>query len=465
MARRPTVTKLNVPLPDDWSVHVKLDFLTVISLAHRAITVTQSWCVNSRIARVRLAGDNNRLSTEVSLLREELRIKDARLARIPPASRPHYPPTERLAILALKAARAWNNSQAAKAFLVTASTIAHWQKRLDEQGANSLIEVPVPVNRYPDFVTLLVQQLKSVCPIMGRKSISQTLARAGLHLSASTVKRMLSKSIESPENGTTSTPSTETVGANESTESIKQSNTQTTKRVVTAKHSNHVWHIDLSTVPTSLGFWVPWFANSLSQVWPFCYWVFIIVDNYSRKAVYSEVFRKSPTAIVVTKALDNAIASTRKSPKYIVSDRGPQFRNDYMAWCKIRRIKPRFGAIGQHGSIAIVERFIRCLKTECTRRIVIPLNLKQFYAEITLYLTWYNEHRPHSSLGGRTPNEVSENRIPAKGSPRFETRPRESPTNGDTPVTISTRSTNIHLDISYLEGRKHLPIVSLRSTV
>jgi predicted RNA polymerase sigma factor len=192
MARKTTA---DVPVPDDWSGHVKLAFLTAISLAHRALTVTQSWCVNSRIARVRLAGDNNRLSTEVSLLREELRIKDARLARIPPASRPHYPPTERLAILALKAARAWNNSQTARAFLVTAGTIAHWQTRLDEQGANSLIEVPVPVNRYPDFVTLLVQQLKSVCPIMGRKSISQTLARAGLHLSASTVKRMLVKTV------------------------------------------------------------------------------------------------------------------------------------------------------------------------------------------------------------------------------------------------------------------------------
>jgi putative transposase len=191
--------------------------------------------------------------------------------------------------------------------------------------------------------------------------------------------------------------------------------------------------------------------------------VFVIVDNYSRKAVYSEVFRKSPTAIAVTNALDKAILATGRIPKYIVSDRGPQFRNDYMAWCDIRRIKPRFGAIGQHGSIAIVERFIRTLKTECTRRIIIPFNLKQFYAEITLYLRWYNEHRPHSSLGGRTPNEVSENRIPVKGSPRFETRPRASPTNSETPIPLSIRSSKLHLDITYLEGRKHLPIVTLRN--
>jgi putative transposase len=240
-------------------------------------------------------------------------------------------------------------------------------------------------------------------------------------------------------------------------------NTQTTKPVVTAKYSNHVWHIDLTAVPTSLGFWVPWFANSLSQVWPFCYWVFVVVDNYSRKAVYSEAFRKSPNAITVTKALDEAIGTTGKSPKYIVSDQGPQFRSGYQAWCDVRGIKPRFGATGQHGSIAIVERFIRTLKTECTRRIVIPLDLKRFYAEITLYLKWYNEHRPHSSLEGRTPNEVSENRIPRKELPRFETRPRASPTNGEKPIPLSKRSTNLRLDISYLEDRKHLPIVTLRN--
>ena len=47
-----------------------------------------------------------------------LRIKDARLVRIPPRNRPHYPPAGRLAILALRAARGWNTSQTAARFLV-----------------------------------------------------------------------------------------------------------------------------------------------------------------------------------------------------------------------------------------------------------------------------------------------------------------------------------------------------------
>jgi hypothetical protein len=107
----------------------------------------------------------------------------ARMARIAPANRPHYPPTERLAILALKAARGWNNAQTARAFLLTDMTIASWLKRIDESGSDALVRLPEPVNRFPDFVRQVVQQLKCVCPTMGKVRIAQMLARAGLRLS------------------------------------------------------------------------------------------------------------------------------------------------------------------------------------------------------------------------------------------------------------------------------------------
>jgi hypothetical protein len=48
------------------------------------------------------------------LLREQMRIKDARLASFAAHRRPHYPPTERLAILGMKAACGWSLKQTAK---------------------------------------------------------------------------------------------------------------------------------------------------------------------------------------------------------------------------------------------------------------------------------------------------------------------------------------------------------------
>ena len=47
------------------------------------------WPVNNWNARVRLKADNDRLRQELTLLHEEMRIKDSRMLRIPAQRRPH----------------------------------------------------------------------------------------------------------------------------------------------------------------------------------------------------------------------------------------------------------------------------------------------------------------------------------------------------------------------------------------
>jgi len=53
-----------------------------------------------------------------------------------------------------------------------------------------------------------------------------------------------------------------------------------------------------------------------------------------------------------------------------------------------------------------VERFIRSMRNECCRRIVVPMHVANLRAEVLLYLVWYNHHRSHQALGGCTPDEV-----------------------------------------------------------
>ena len=48
-----------------------------------------------------------------------------------------------------------------------------------------------PANKFPEFVAHLVRTLKMTCPALGKVRIAQMLARAGLHLGATTVGRML----------------------------------------------------------------------------------------------------------------------------------------------------------------------------------------------------------------------------------------------------------------------------------
>ena len=129
MRSRPTI-----PLPKQWSSRVRSGVLYTISLAHFSLTYTHSWAANSWNARTRLKQKNDRLRQELALVREEMRIKDSRMLRIPAQRRPHYPPTERLSILELRAARGWSRSQTARYLLVPPATVGAWMGRLDEEG-------------------------------------------------------------------------------------------------------------------------------------------------------------------------------------------------------------------------------------------------------------------------------------------------------------------------------------------
>ena len=157
-----------IPLPKSWKKHIRSAMLHVISLSHYADVYTRSWAVNSMNGRVRLKAEKDQLEEELALRSEEIRIKDARMARIAPHQRPHYPPTERMAILELRAARGWSLEQTARTFQVTATTIASWMKRVDEEGPDALVQLREPVNKFPDFVRYAVQRLKTSVPVDGQ---------------------------------------------------------------------------------------------------------------------------------------------------------------------------------------------------------------------------------------------------------------------------------------------------------
>ncbi len=160
-----------IALPQGWQQAVKSTMLHVISLAQYAVVHTRSWAVNSQVARVRLKAENDQLRQHAAHLTEEIRIKDARMMRIPAQKRPHYLPTDRMSILEVRAANGWSMQQTADAFLVTTATIASWMSRLDEQGADALVQNREPVNRFPDFVRYAVQRLKTLCPTLGQVKI------------------------------------------------------------------------------------------------------------------------------------------------------------------------------------------------------------------------------------------------------------------------------------------------------
>jgi hypothetical protein len=113
----------NIPLPRGWNRRAKSAILHILALSHYTFTVLLARAANSKNRQVRLRARIDRRDREIALLQEELRIKDARMERVPPHRRPHYVPLERMAILELRAARGWSARQAAERFHVSATTL------------------------------------------------------------------------------------------------------------------------------------------------------------------------------------------------------------------------------------------------------------------------------------------------------------------------------------------------------
>jgi transposase InsO family protein len=213
----------------------------------------------------------------------------------------------------------------------------------------------------------------------------------------------------------------------------------------------------LTVVPTGTGFWVPWLPFALPQRWPFCWWVLVVVDHVSRAVLGLEIHRNVPIAEEVQSSVDRVAHGCGQHPRHVITDKGSQFRAEsWRRYCRARGIRPRFGAVGRHGSIAIVERFIQAMKAECTSRILGPLADDVIRRELALFAVWYNAHRPSQALGGCTPQEVYEGLLPASGRSGIEPR-------SGWPVNARVnRVADLRLVVGYLEGREHLPIVELR---
>jgi len=137
-------------------------------------------------------------------------------------------------------------------------------------------------------------------------------------------------------------------------------------------------------------------------------------------------FTKNPTSDDVQQAMKRIIVNTGTHPRYIVCDKGKQFDCDgFRQWCEDTGIKkPRYGAIGKHHSIALTERMIKSVKYLWTNLIIVSVVRAKFQEQLEIFRTWHNSERPHSSMAGRTPDEVYfDVKEPNILKPRFEPRP------------------------------------------
>ena len=94
----------------------------------------------------------------------------------------------------------------------------------------------------------------------------------------------------------------------------------------------------------------------------FTFKLVVLLDVFSRFPLAARLFFKEPTACEMAEIIE--VASKKHGlPRHFISDHGSQFRS--LLFREILTslgIKQRFGAIGNTGSIAIIERFWRTMK-------------------------------------------------------------------------------------------------------
>jgi len=151
---------------------------------------------------------------------------------------------------------------------------------------------------------------------------------------------------------------------------------------------DQVWCADISYIPMRKGF----------------LYLFVVMDWFSRHIVSWRLSNSLTTDFCID-AVEEAIAR-RGCPKIFNTDQGCQFTDsDFVDLLKRHDIAISMDGKGAWRDNVLVERFWRSIKYEevYLRAYESAPEAKRY---IERYVTFYNELRPHSALGGRTPHAV-----------------------------------------------------------
>ncbi len=129
-----------------------------------------------------------------------------------------------------------------------------------------------------------------------------------------------------------------------------------------------------------------------------------IIDDYNREVLAIEVDTSLP-ALRVIRVLDR-IKSIRPLPKMIRVDNGPEFISHKLDhWCKENGVTLAFIQPGKPTQNAYVERFNGSMRRELLSAYVFR-SLDEVREKAEEWMDDYNNHRPHKSLGYRSPTQT-----------------------------------------------------------
>jgi putative transposase len=319
--------------------------------------------------------DADAKAREILFLKDKIYELEMQLAilqrqRCKKGKKPRYEVRERLLILWHIEAFQIPRRRVTEHFGIARSTLYRWLHKIEDQKPSG-----VPMNKTPTDIAALVWEISRANLSSGRIRVANQLQLLGIFISASTVRNILRE--PRPRN-TPVGPATA-----EQTEETPES------RSIPAWYPNHVWSVDTTKV-------LCW------SLWPIQ--LLVAIDHFSRKVV-CVVPLEGPNAGWIIEALQQAIQK-HGAPKHIISDQASIFVGDVFAELLSQwNIRPRFGAVGKHGSIAVTERVIKTLKYEWFRCAPLVKGFDHLTLLCTEFESWHNGWRPHMTLDGLRPDD------------------------------------------------------------
>ena len=130
-----------------------------------------------------------------------------------------------------------------------------------------------------------------------------------------------------------------------------------------------------------------------------------VVDDFTKECVAIEVDRSLP-GLRVARVLDR-LAETVGLPEMLVMDNGPEFSGRALdTWAYARGVQLRFIRPGKPTDNAFVESFNGKFRDECLNEHWFA-SVAEARALIEAWRIDYNTVRPHSALGGATPEQFA----------------------------------------------------------
>jgi putative transposase len=159
-------------------------------------------------------------------------------------------------------------------------------------------------------------------------------------------------------------------------------------RELTIDRANQVWCTDITYIPMRRGF----------------LYLVAVMDWYTRKVLSWRVSNTMDVGFCI-EALEDALGRYGR-PEIFNTDQGSQFTSPQFT--KVLRdpgIRISMDGKGRWMDNVFIERLWRSLKYECVYLHAFETG-SELRGGLTQWVGYYNARRPHSSLGGRTPDEA-----------------------------------------------------------